>query len=486
LAYNEAGNYNAAINTLTKARNTLPSDKRCQVLINKLLAEHPRDEVKKAEQDLKRKERLNPPQVKNFPQSYKNYQSVPVRIGLVERARTFTLKTGAKYYLVGDDAEHTGAPGQLLFVKLEEDSINIYDKNNKLLISGSQSVTLHYSDNSATSMVFDIANGEGYFFASQSDRSYRGALEIMLRTDNSLTLVNILDMEEYLYSVVPSEIPASWPEEALKAQAVAARTYTLATMGTYASRGFDLYSSVVSHAYSGVAGENSRTTAAVNATLGQVLYRKDKKAKKNQLLIAYYSANNGGYTEQGDVIWNGLRGSEHLAVPDIKVDERKDYLPLYQLRYWTQQTPVTYSNWPKYNQNRAAYRSINFITADELKLRVANNGVNIGSVRSLVAINRGISGRAAVVEATGDAGISQIKGDKIRSRAGNLRSNLYTLDMKLNKQAEIEYFIYYTAGWGHGVGMDQTGAAGMADDGYDYKQILSHYYPNGKLANYNR
>jgi stage II sporulation protein D len=479
LAYEKAGQPDRAISTLTRARSNLREDKRIQTALNRLIKNNPRDPKEIKTQQLARKERATPPVVKGFPKLAKDQEPVIVRIGIMENMRQVSLKAGGDYMLTAGNESYSGRAGDILFVKKEEGIIKIYDKNDKLLFSDAGPVGFAYDNNRYTTAVFDIMNGAGYFFAGSVDRNYRGSFEFLNRS-KGITLVNIVEMEEYLYSVVPSEIPAAWPEEALKVQAVAARTYTLATMGTYKSRGFDLYGSITSHAYTGVNGEHQRTTDAVNATLGEVLYY---DYGKKELLVTYYSANNGGYTEYGNVVWNGSRGGEHIAVPDAKyVKKRDNNIPLYELAEWVGSRPLTHSSWPKYHRP-VAYRSVTWVPAGELALRVSRER-NVGAVKALIARERGISGRAVVVEAVGDKGSAIITGDRIRSRAGGLRSNLYTLDIKLDAKGKAEYFIYYTAGWGHGVGMDQTGAAGMAADGYKYKEILRHYYPNGDLRQY--
>lgn len=89
----------------------------------------------------------------------------------------------------------------------------------------------------------------------------------------------------------------------------------------------------------------------------------------------------------------------------------------------------------------------------------------------------------SVIEVKGERETHTIHQDIIRSSLGGLRSNLFTIESIHFNSDHPEYFIIYTAGWGHGVGLDQSGSAGMAADGYSWKQILKHYYPNGQLKN---
>lgn len=143
---------------------------------------------------------------------------------------------------------------------------------------------------------------------------YRGDF-IINNMGSSLTLINNVPLEDYLKGVVPSEMPSKWNEEALKAQAIAARSYAVATRnaGKHASQGFDLVDTTADQAYGGASAEKSRTTKAVQETKGIVLVQ-DKK-----VLPTYYHASSGGQTK----VWNS--GSSFLqSVPAFDSDTKKN------------------------------------------------------------------------------------------------------------------------------------------------------------------
>ncbi|MCL2520466.1 MAG: SpoIID/LytB domain-containing protein [Spirochaetaceae bacterium] len=483
VAYEGQGRPQMAINTLVRARNTLAEDRRLQQNINRLVQAYPPDMAAQQAQRLARKEHANPPLMTVFPPEV---STINVRVGVVENSNGLSLKAGGDYTLRDGTRSFNGNAGDILFVRRSRNIITVSDVNDRTLFSGraNANISFSYNDERYTTAVFDIINASGQFFTASVDRNYRGAFEFINRP-NGITLVNIVGLEEYLYSVVPSEMPASWPLESLKAQAVAARTYALSVMqlGNFRARGFDLLGTVASQAYTGVNGEHINTTRAVNETFGQILF--DSEA--NTFLRAYYSANNAGYTEVETIVWTG-RGTvgRHVAVADLHLETRDNFMPLHQLHSWIESRPLTHSSWPGFH-HAASYRSVVFTRAEEVALRVArNNNAGVGDITGLSINRRGVSGRVVNVEALGtNRNVTITSSDAIRSRVGGLRTNLFTTNIKFDADGNPEYFIYYQAGWGHGVGMDQSGAAGMAADNFNYRQILEHYYPNGTVQRHN-
>ena len=139
--------------------------------------------------------------------------------------------------------------------------------------------------------------------------------------------------------------------------------------------------------------------------------------------------------------------------------------------------PVSYSSSPEY-YHRSSYRWRLLVSADEIEART---GYSVGDITGIRTGGRGKSGRVEKVLIKGTEGEKVIKGDKIRKSLGGLRSSLFIILPKLGRNGMPEYFIFAGAGWGHGVGMCQTGAAGMAHEGFTYKEILNHYYPAAEL-----
>jgi len=143
---------------------------------------------------------------------------------------------------------------------------------------------------------------QGEFWGRQEDRSYRGVIEVKAFA-SKVKAVNALSMEEYLYGVVPSEMSASWPLEALKAQAIAARSEAIHKLGRHKEDGYDFCAEVHCQSYSGVERETAQTNMAVDETRGQVLCFEGKP------IDAVYSSCCGGHTQ------DNIFGSEIGYVP---------------------------------------------------------------------------------------------------------------------------------------------------------------------------
>lgn len=285
-----------------------------------------------------------------------------------------------------------------------------------------------------------------------------------------LTLINVLPVEEYLYAVLPSEMPARWPAAALEAQAVAARSYTLANLGRFSSRGFDLQGDVRSAAYRGASGEAPATTAAVEATRGLVLLDGERP------LSAFYSANCGGHSETTGVAWGFP--SSLPATADLL--EAQEVSAPESLARWLADRPAAYCSHPDYS-SRSAYRWRLWVPRELIEARL-DRGEALGAVTALVPGARGSSGRVSEVRVLGTAGEHTLRWDAVRWSLGGLRSNLFTVEPYLGEDGLPLYFLFTGAGWGHGVGLCQSGAAGLAAAGLSREDILRHYYGEAVLS----
>lgn len=264
------------------------------------------------------------------------------------------------------------------------------------------------------------------------DRWYRGRTRLVRNGDN-LMAVNYVNLEDYLYSVVGAEAVPSWPAEALKAQAVAARTYALYKRGNSATGLYDLDTTTATQVYKGLESEYNTTHQAVNATQGQVM------TYNGQVILAAFHASSGGHTENVENIWSNrlpyLRG----------VIDYDQSAPVYQ---WSKVVPVT-----------------------QLSTKIKG----VGTVRSLVPTRKTPQGRIVTMKVIGDRGTKIVSGSDLR-KALNLRSTLFDISENGGN------FQIYGKGFGHGVGLSQWGAYGLAQQGANYQRILSHYYQNASLA----
>ncbi|HOQ24741.1 MAG TPA: SpoIID/LytB domain-containing protein [Bacillota bacterium] len=463
------GKPQTAFDLLTKAKNVFPADPRLAPAMAKLTSAYPGIGQKPTEA-LADPAKIVPPTVAALA---KNREKIPeIRIGLAEKVKEVIIKTGGPYLLAAADTTPVleGSAGHLLRFRLGPEGMTVTVNNGVELLKTGQPLTLVYKKPEHTTVIFNLDFGQGWYWAGRENRAYRGALEFLPRKDG-LTIVNRLNIEEYLYSVVPSEMSAKWPAAALCAQAVAARTYTWANLGRFASRGFDLLASVVSQAYNGVKAESPAAHAAVDSTRGLILTYDGKP------IGAFFSANSGGYSEDSENLWR-FTAPYLKANPDPKLTFRMP-LPPEDLADWLTKCPRTASSHPDYSA-RSAYRWTYWLSRQELEARLGL-GDKLGAIKELRTAGRGASGRVRTVLIRGDKGEHRLSGEAIRRTLGGLRSTLFTVEPKLGKDGRPEYFIFTGGGWGHGIGLDQSGAAGLAAEGWDFRQILSHYYPGAIL-----
>lgn len=265
---------------------------------------------------------------------------------------------------------------------------------------------------------------------------YRGILQILKTKAEKLSAINILDLEDYIKGVLYHEISHTWPVEAIKAQAIASRTYAIYQSQQKYNDDFYLNADVSSQVYKGAFAEKFRTNKAVEETTGEILMHRGK------VLPAFFHATCGGKTEKASTLW--------------KVSSR----PLRGIRC-------------SFCVNSPYYNWKNTISLDEI-----HEKLNIrGKIKSIKVISRTRSGRAKVLRIKADEKI-KIRGKDFRNMIGprNLKSTNFNIKVKAD-EAKLT-----GNGWGHGVGMCQWGAFAMAKKGYNYKQILEHYYPGAKIV----
>ena len=270
--------------------------------------------------------------------------------------------------------------------------------------------------------------------------TYTGLFYVFPVPKNKFNLVEFVSLEDYLHGVLPYEMSPSWPVDALKAQAVAARTYTLKSLENVRTKTFDLYSDVRSQMYRGTGKRHTNVTRAVDETRGEVLTHNGK------IFFTYYHANCGGGTD--DVkSWNFKAPSQKpLSGASCKYDT----------------TSKNYT-W-KMTLSRAKVENF------------AHNAGLGGTLRSMKVSNKTSTGRATHLT------ISTSKGNKTVS-CPQFRSTTGIKSCKITKITTTDKGVLFEGkGYGHGVGMCQDGAKGMAQQGKTYKEILKHYYPDSKIT----
>ena len=419
--------------------------------------------------------------------------------------------------------------GSKFSIGVTQGTLTITDANGSAVGAG-ESTVISVSGGVASVSGFSLnlplrITGPGYL--KFNGRTYRGSFLITQRAG----LLNVVNIEQYLYGVLPAEVGASWHMEALKAQAISARTYALKQSMNRSDKGYDVVDTDADQVYKGVGIETTKTNQAVSSTSGQVL------VYGNELAYTYFHSDSGGHTANAKDVW-GSHQPYLVGVPEVV-----DY-----------KSPA--STWSAKFSNAKIQSAIKKIT-----------GADLGTITELQVSEVDEGGRAVTITAVGKNGTRTVKASQFRLNMDprTLRSTMFTpsggafnvnnqttpsglvssqkklsistsgltfeeeqriakmtadgvftttelIDMLTNPNKKKNYyqtgigrstqepqqtsqpakpkskygysieksgsdFVFYGRGWGHGVGLCQWGAMAMADNGYTAEQILTHYYP---------
>ena len=271
----------------------------------------------------------------------------------------------------------------------------------------------------------------------------RGTLEIVRQSDLTLLVVNYVALEDYLRGVLSKEAPDYWPDEALKAIAIAARTYATYQRFTKEQVDYDVTGDVMSQDYGGKTAEKAATTRAVKATAGAILMYRGK------LFQTFYHSTCGGITEHGRVMGNF------------------DLRPLQGGVVCSFCSASPFFRW----QRRLTNADVAWA------LRKSRYGP-VGPISDLRVTARTASGRAQEIAIVGAQRTLKLTGYDLRALLGfeHIRSPLFSVT------SVGDGFVLDGRGWGHGVGMCQWGAAELARRGLSAPEILAYYYPGATLV----
>jgi len=318
-----------------------------------------------------------------------------------------------------------------------------------------------------------------------NNKPYRGGFCFYKTTGGKMNVINYIELESYLYGVLPSEMGYKNPIEALKAQAVTARSYAVRYTDKHKSDGFDVCSDIHCQIYSGYADEYKETNRAVDETAGLVL------TYGGEPVSGYYFKNSGGHTQNVSDVWSG--SAPYLA--GIKDEYSPEYIWSYEMKF------------------------------QEAGQLLSAAGLGVGRVEGLTVKKRNASGAVAILEIKGTSGTTELKGENIRTVLGgaNIKSRMFSFSRSFNagtntdeamyvigaggkaermKLSEIYVYpgrlllevsgrlqtedmveaavndpvTFYGTGYGHGVGMPQDSAIEMAKRGFTFEEILRYFY----------
>ncbi len=266
---------------------------------------------------------------------------------------------------------------------------------------------------------------------------YRGRI-VFYGKKSRLEAINILDIEDYLKGVIKGEISPHWPMEALKAQVVASRSFSLYSLNP--RKEYDLEADESSQVYGGVFWEEESINKAVKATQGEVLMY------QGQVIPAYFSACCGGYTEWANWVW----------------EKAPDYIKGVECPF-CKDSP--YYHWEEDVSKREIARRL---------------GLKVGRIKKIEIESLTPSGRVKKLKIVGEKGEELIEATLLREKLGTnrIKSTYFLI-------REGKYKVKFVGkGWGHGVGLCQWGMKKMAEEGYTYQEILKFYYPFAEIKKY--
>lgn len=313
-----------------------------------------------------------------------------------------------------------------------------------------------------------IFRSEGTFALPEARRGQApvevpGPLDITIDQTGHMAVCGELPLEKYLRGILPAEMYPSWPIEALKAQAVAARSEIIVhAKGKHFFEGYDFCIEQHCRAFGGRAGHEASTDRAVADTTGMVLVNPD-----NSIVPTVFSANCGGFTEDNENVWDGPADAALRGRPDI-ADRGA---PQGDVAEWLNKAPRAFCA-----QDAPNYRWTREIPLAKLSA-LFNQEHGIGSLKAIEVVERGTSGRVKSVRLVGNKKSVTIEKElNIRRAFENLPSALCTFTIDKGNVA------IKGAGFGHGVGLCQHGAHGMALQKQPYDAILRHYFNGVNLA----
>ena len=421
--------------------------------------------------------------------------------GFIIAGGNFTDKNSSQK--LADKLNNNGCNAESYSGNLE--NILAYNNKNQPLFMYEKNIPLYFSSYS-----YD----EGYEMIKVDNRAYRGRISLNIIEDYRMITINEVELENYLYGVVPNEIPSSWGMESLKAQALAARTY--AVYNIKPNQAYDMEDNQNSQVYMGYDYEKSSTNRAVDETAGEMIYY------EGELIQAFYHSTSGGSTENSENVWyedlpylrgvndefSNNSGSPHnewqttyykedivrlLNLDDNKVDE------VYGIQI------------KKVTENNRVVECIFLTDAGEISYKKENARLLLGLKSSWFTIVNGNSfyfiteyfseieheedenppSRGGILDTITDDEKNQ--GSKIDYESGSI-AGMYAISPDGAKKISRDKLSFISSkgvaivdtnsnqynfegrGWGHGIGMSQYGAKQMAEEGYSYKEILKHYY----------
>ena len=352
-----------------------------------------------------------------------------------------------------------------------------------------------------TITVKNVEHGIGYDFHGFDDRTLRGEVIVLPDKYGTLAVVNVVPEEVLVAGILPAEMFATAPMASLKAQAVTARGEIFAKIGKrHVTDPYLLCSEQHCQVYKGLTAEHPRTNKAARETRGQLAFY------EGRLVDSVYSACCGGHTEANHHVWDQPPSKATVGQFDgpLLLSEQKEELSAFfpkglliqKPQHWNEKISLqkmnleteksvraflklpreaAYCGRSTFNQKGDVWRWERNFSYERLNSLIGP--LKIGSFVGIEVLNRGPGGRVKTLKISGTTGDVRIRRElPIRRFFNNLRSGLFVINRVTKPETGEKVIQFQGAGFGHGSGMCQQGAIGMAESGHDYREILWHYF----------
>jgi SpoIID/LytB domain protein len=396
-----------------------------------------------------------------------------VRVQIINTLEKLRVFFHGDWIIKGTDFEMEVTDESGLFkIHTDSQAIQIH-YNDKTINTEVNHLDLYCQTQDGTIKIRDVPYGVGWWWEGKEDRIYEGVIRIFLGETGTFDVIVQLPLEAYLKGVVPYEMGNDSPLEALKAQAVAARSEAIIalTSGLYSGEHHDLTSDVECQVFSGNEKRTQNSDRAVEETKSLIL------SEKGQPINAYYASNCGGHSELIKNVWPDrpvpdtykLAGRDSENRINLNLQSEKD------ARQWIFSKPEVYCNpdlgveLPDWSKKNFRWKRVTDVSTLSRNITGENTREDILNIRIL---KRGISGRIKSARFVFENDSILVEGELAIRQLWKpaLRSSCFIIQMESDK------IVLHGAGWGHGVGMCQSGAIALAKRGVSFRMILRHYY----------
>ncbi len=402
-------------------------------------------------------------------------QKIEVEIAQPERWQVWAKRSAYKTALLR----------RLLLENIKAQGNNIAYLDNSKLVNQESRLTWQVGDTQFNQKILDISSGKNQIKITKNDPKsksiiYPGNLRIQPNAYGTFTIVNQVGVEEYLRGVVPHEINAGAPQESQEAQSIIARTYVLRNLRRFTADNYNLCADAQCQMYLGLTGTSKKSDRAIANTKGLVL------TYNNQLVDALYSSTTGGVTAPFNDVWNGENRPYLKAVVDGKpqvwnlalknLSSEENVRNFINLKEGFNEKNWDTFRWKKFTSLDDIKNFLKrFLTKTKAPLKEFNQ------IKQIKVVERSTSGRILKLEVETERGVIEILKDDVRSAFEAPVSTLFYLEPVYNVDNTLKGYSFIGGGLGHGVGLSQTGAYTLAQQGWNSGQILQFYYPGTKI-----